>query len=113
MKKIYATLLIIVLGFVLGYLIHWIFSWVVVVAVIWGFRLNAIDSFLSGFMALFLLWGLYALTLDIQNESILSTRIGQLLAGLSSTVLILTTALLGAIGGGLVGWSSSALLGKC
>lgn len=60
-------------------------------------------AFLSGFIALFLLWGGLALTANLQNEGILATRIAWLLplSG-SPNLIILVTALVGALvaGGG-------------
>ena len=59
-------------------------------------------AFLSGFVALFLLWGALAFWIDQQNQGILSRKVSQLfpLQG-SSLLLILITALLGALVAGL------------
>lgn len=58
-------------------------------------------AFLSGFLALFLLWGGLALAANLANGGILATRIALLLplSG-SSYALILVTALVGALVGG-------------
>ncbi|MFM7840042.1 MAG: hypothetical protein ACKO6K_10770, partial [Chitinophagaceae bacterium] len=59
-------------------------------------------AFLAGFVALFLLWGALAFWIDQQNQSILSHKVAQLfpLQG-SSLILILITALVGALVAGL------------
>ena len=64
-------------------------------------RLNGFKSFLFGFLAIALLWGAYAFFINGQNEGILSTKIGMLLGGLSSNSLVIISALIGAIVGGL------------
>src|SRR5579863_5820673 len=58
-------------------------------------------AFLSGFTALFLLWGGLALAANLANEGILATRIAWLLPlNGSPHLLILVTAFLGALVGG-------------
>jgi hypothetical protein len=101
MKFITTTLLIALLSFCSGLFLPW-----------WGFALIAlavsallpqrpIVSFLSGFLALFLLWGGLAWFLDAANNSILSEKIARILPlGGSSFLLILVTAVIGALVGG-------------
>jgi hypothetical protein len=58
-------------------------------------------AFLSGFAALFLLWGGLALAANLANKGILATRIAWLLPlNGSPYALILVTALIGALVGG-------------
>jgi len=58
-------------------------------------------AFLSGFTALFLLWGGLALAANLANEGILATRIAWLLPlNGSPHLLILVTAFVGALVGG-------------
>jgi hypothetical protein len=58
-------------------------------------------AFLSGFLALFLLWGGLALAANLANGGILATRIAWLLPLSGSPyALILVTALVGALVGG-------------
>lgn len=58
-------------------------------------------AFLSGFLALFLLWGVLALAANLANGGILATKIALLLPlGGSPFALILVTALVGALMGG-------------
>ena len=67
-------------------------------------------AYLTGFAGIFLLWGMLGLWIDLQNESILSHRIASLFPlGGSSALLILITAIVGAIIGGLSALSGSFL----
>jgi len=101
MKFTVTVLLIAALSFLSGLYLPW-----------WGFALaSALVSalipqrpgiaFLSGFVAVFLLWGLLAWSIDAANNSILSKKIAQILPlGGSPALLILVTALVGALVGG-------------
>jgi hypothetical protein len=113
MKFIIVTLLIAMLSFCSGLFLPW-----------WGFALAAFavsalipqrpaDAFLSGFLALFLLWGGLAWFLDAANNSILSKKIAMILPlGGSSWLLILVTALVGALVGGGAALSAGYLRGR-
>ena len=110
MKFIITTLLIAILSFCSGLFLPW-----------WGFAFIAFAvsallpqrpmvAFLSGFLALFLLWGGLAWLLDAANNSILSGKIARILPlGGSSVLLILVTALVGALVGGGAALSGSYL----
>ncbi|OQP52573.1 hypothetical protein A4H97_24940 [Niastella yeongjuensis] len=67
-------------------------------------------AWLTGFVSIFICWGLLAFLIDSQNESILSARMANLFPlGGSSALLILITAVVGAIIGGLSALSGSFL----
>ena len=67
-------------------------------------------AFLSGFLGVFILWAGIAWWIDIKNEGVLSKRIAELFyLGGSSTLLILVSALIGALVGGLAAMSGSFL----
>jgi hypothetical protein len=67
-------------------------------------------GFVSGFISIFLLWGLLALWIDIKNNSLLSHKIAELFPlGGSSVLLILVTALVGALVAGFAAMAGSAL----
>lgn len=101
MKFIVSILLIALLSFVSGLYFPW-----------WGIALAAFIvsafiplrpglAFLAGFLALFLLWGLLAWGIDVGNVSILSKKVSRILPlDGSSFLLILVTALVGALVGG-------------
>lgn len=95
-------------GILLNFLPWWIIGAVAAIAAL-VFRTNPVLSFLAGFLGIALLWGLYAGYLDEQNESILSSQLGQIFKGLSSMGLIFTTALIGGLVGGLSAMSGSLL----
>ncbi|RME93363.1 MAG: hypothetical protein D6772_15995 [Bacteroidetes bacterium] len=57
-----------------------------------------------GFLAGLLLWGGYAAYLNALNEGILATRLGETFGGLSASMLVAVTGLLGAIYAGLGVW---------
>jgi hypothetical protein len=65
-------------------------------------------AFLSGFIGLFLLWGLLAILKDNPNEHILSTKVAKLLPlGGSYILLIFLTAFIGGLVSGLAATSGS------
>jgi hypothetical protein len=100
-KFFVTTVLIALMSFICGLFFPW---WSIALA---AFVVSAlipqqpVPAFFAGFLGLFLLWGTMALIIDLANESILSTRIANLLPlqG-SSTALILVTGLVGALVGG-------------
>jgi hypothetical protein len=100
-KFFVTTALIALLSFISGLFLPW---WMIAPV---AFVVSALVpqgpllSFLSGFLALFLLWGGMAMAIDAANDSILSTRVaGVLPLQGSPTLLIIVTALLGALAGG-------------
>ena len=67
-------------------------------------------AYLSGFVSIFLLWGGLSFWIDAQNNSILSQKIASLFPlGGNGLLLILITAIVGAIIGGLSALSGSFL----
>jgi hypothetical protein len=65
-------------------------------------------AFLSGFIGLFLLWGLLAILKDNPNEHILSSKVAKLLPlGGSYILLIFLTAFIGGLVSGLAATSGS------
>ena len=70
-------------------------------------------AFLSAFFSLLLLWSGLALWIDIANESILSSRISELLGiGHNSFLLILITGVVGGLVAGFAAMSGSFLLSR-
>jgi hypothetical protein len=110
MKFLASTALIALLSLIAGLYGPW-----------WGFALAAFlvsvlitqrpgMAFLSGFVALFLLWGLLAWRIDAANGSLLSRKVAQILPlGGSPFLLILVTAIIGALVGGGAALSGSYL----
>ena len=101
MKFFLSIILTAVLAYVLSLFLPW---WTIALAgFVIAFIVNdkAPMSFLSGFLSVFILWGVMAYMMDIQNEHILSSKMGELLGGLSSITLVLVTAFIGALVTGL------------
>lgn len=111
MKFLLATLLTAFLSYIICLFLPWWGIAIVAFLVALLVRQTIGESFLAGFTALFLLWGVLALWIDIKNESILSTKIAQLFSlGESHFLLILLTALIGALVGGFAAMCGASLL---
>jgi hypothetical protein len=110
MKFLATTLLIALFSLLTGLYLPW-----------WAFALPAAIisilipmksgwAFLSGFLALFLLWGTLAGIQDNANDSILASKIAAILPlGGSPVLLIGVTALIGALVGGGAALTGSLL----
>ena len=111
MRFLLATLLTALLSFIAGLYLPW-WSIAIIAFFVALFMGQFIGrSFLSGFLGIFLLWFIVALWIDINNEHILSQKIAQLFSlGNSSVLLILITALIGALVGGFAAMSGASLL---
>ena len=110
MRFLLATLLTVALGFVAGIYLPWWSIAMVSFLVALLIAQSPGSGFLSGFTGIFILWGLLSLWIDLKNESILSHKIAQVIPlGGSSVLLILITALLGAIVGGFAAMAGSSL----
>jgi hypothetical protein len=110
MRFLLSTLLIAVLSFISGLFLPWwslaIIAFLIALLIPQGIG----RSFLSGFLGVFLLWGLLSLWIDLKNESILSHKIAQLFPlGGSSVLLILITAIIGALLGGFAAMSGASI----
>lgn len=105
MKFVVALVLTAALSFLAGiYIPFWWFFAPVAFLVGVLIHQKPFRSFMSGFLALFLLWGGLAYWADFENESILSGKIASLLPlGGSALLLILVTGL---VGGLVAGFSS-------
>ena len=90
-----------------SYISQWLMPW-------WGVMVGAglatavvynkaTSSFFAGFLGVGILWFIVAFTFNSANDSILSTRVAELFKLSSGLQLVLVTALLGAIIGGLSG----------
>ena len=110
MKLIVSILLIALLSFAAGLYLPW---WSIalaafIVAVLIYQKAGA--AFLSGFLGLFLLWGILSWIRDVKNEGILSHKIAAIFPlGGSSFLLILVTAIVGGLVAGLASLSGSYL----
>lgn len=108
MKFITAILLTALLGYACPlYMAWWTFvitSFIVAIAI----HQKPFKAFTSGFLGLFLLWGILAIIIDNNNEHLLSQKIAQILPlNGSAQLLIFITAFIGGLVSGL-----SALTGS-
>ena len=110
MKFIVSIILTALLSFEAGRYLPW---WSIAIA---AFAVAALipqkprKSFWTGFIALFLLWGVLAYYIDVKNVHILSQKIAELIIkSKSSSLLILITALIGGLVAGFAALSGSYL----
>lgn len=110
MRFFLAVILIILLCFIAGLYLPWWSIALVAFLVALLLSLGAGRSFLAGFSGVFLLWALLSFWIDVKNESVLSHKIAQLFPlGGSSILLILITALIGALVGGFAAMAGGSL----
>jgi hypothetical protein len=112
MKFILATLLTALLAFLAGLVLPWWSIAVISFLVAALLRQPLGKSFLAAFTAIFLMWGLLATWIDFKNEGVLSNKIAQLFSLGNSLLLILITAILGALVAGLAAVCGASLIKK-
>ena len=108
MKFIASVLLTALLSFVICLYMDWwsiaIAAFVVAICI----HQKPLRSFLTGFSALLLLWGGLSWWIDIKNGHVLSQRLAILLPlGGSSFLMVLVTAIIGALVGGFAALAAS------
>ena len=110
MKFIVSILLTALLSFVICLYFDW---WTIAIAafvVALCIRQQPKKAFLTGFIALFLLWGGLAWSIDIANEHVMSHRLAAVLPfGGSSFLMIFVTAFIGALIAGAASLAGSYL----
>ena len=111
MRFLLATLLTALLSFIAGLYLPWWSVAIIAFLVALFIRQFVGKSFLSGFLGIFLLWFVVAFWIDIKNEHILSQKIAQVFPlGGSSILLVLITAIIGALVGGFAAMSGASVL---
>lgn len=110
MKFLVSVLLTALLSFTAGLYLPW---WTIAAC---AFSVSALilqsplKSFFAGFTGVFLLWLIFALLIDSANDHILSRKIAQIFPlGGMSFLLILVTAIVGGLVGGLGAFTASYL----
>ena len=110
MRFFLSLLLIALLSFIAGLYLPWWSISVVAFLVALGIRPSIGLGFLSGFLGIFLLWFALSFWIDTANESILSHKVALIFPlGGNSLLLMLVTALVGALVGGFAAMAGSAL----
>jgi len=105
MKNILLSLLKLATSFGLmwgiGYLAHQQFPWwitaVVAAGVAFFIPVKTVHGFAAGLGAFGLLWGLQAYNLNIMNQELLATKMGELLGGFKPIHLVYATATIGGL----------------
>lgn len=110
MRFILSLLFTAALGYMLGIFLDW---WSVAIAafvIALLYPQSPGKAFTSGFLAIFLLWGILATVMDVRNDHILATRMADLiLKSPSPGIMILITAVLGGVVGALSALSAAML----
>ncbi|MDB5196467.1 MAG: hypothetical protein JWP88_838 [Flaviaesturariibacter sp.] len=110
MRFLVSLLLIALFSFIAGLYLPWWSLAIVAFLVALLVPQSIGKSFLAGFAGIFLLWAILAFWIDVQNNHVLSQKIAQLFKlGNASVLLILITALIGALVGGFAAMSGSSL----
>lgn len=110
MRFILATLLTATLSFLAGLYTPWWSIAVVSFLVALLIKQRYGVAFISGFVGIFLFWGLLAFWIDVKNNHVLATKIAQVFGlGASYTLMIAVTGLVGAVVGGFAAMSGSSL----
>lgn len=110
MKPVIYILLFIVAGGLISVIlpIWWLFA-IIAFLIALFIKLSPKSGFVHLFIAGFILWGGMALTIYLQNDSTLSSKISDLFGIGSNWLLFLITALIGGLISGLAGWSGASL----
>ena len=98
-------LIILILSVVSGFILPWWAAAIIafLAATYWGKR--PAQVFLAGFAALFIAWVILALIKTIPNENILATRVAHLFHLPAWILLLVVTALIGGLVGGMAALS--------
>lgn len=104
MKFFVSLLLVALLGFAAPLYFPWWSFAITTFIVLFFLRQTPGKSFLTGFLGLFLLWGINAFWLDMANNHLLSQKVAVILPlGGSTILLIILTAFIGGLVSGFAG----------
>ena len=110
MKFIVSLLLIMLLAFVACLYLPWWSIAIVAFIVAIGIPQSPMRSFLTGFLALFLLWGGLSFWISSANAHLLAQKVSLLILKMDNPyLLIIATALIGALVAGFAALSGSYL----
>ena len=105
MKFLLHILLILIGSYVLTLFVPWMGFIGVAFLVSYFMKQKEGQSFLAGFLAIALFWGVYAFILNQGNGGLLAGKIGEIFGGLSAFMMVLVTTIIGGLLGGLASWS--------
>lgn len=98
-------LLILVLAALLQHFLPWWVITPIAFGAAWAGSKSPGKAFLSGFLAVFLLWLGMSVWLYAGNDGILAGRVGRLFGGLPGWLLPVISALIGGLTAGVAAWS--------
>ena len=107
MKFIVSVLVIALLSLAAGLLLPWWTIAVVAFVVTSLIPQNPLRSFLSGFTALFLLWGALSWFISSNNEHLMASKVALILKMGNPIIMIVATALIGALVAGFAALAGS------
>ena len=91
--------------FLVGWIAHLILPWYAILLIAFPFGIlisvREWQSFLAGFLAGFMLWGINAGYMNLQNDGLLAGRMGELMGGMGPAWMVALTALLGGLLAGM------------
>jgi hypothetical protein len=113
MKKFIYSLILVVVGALVGIYLPWYAMGVAFGLIAFALNMPLKSSFLTGFIAGFLLWVISAIWLDLQHPSTLPSRMAQVFP-LKGNVfaLFILTGVLGGLFSGIWTWAGARLRQK-
>ncbi len=109
MKGILLAAIVAVVGWVVHSIVPWYGMALLSLVIAWVVGLKPVPSLIWAAVGGGILWGAAAAWMNHLNAGILSARVGELLGGLSGSMLVVITAMLGAMLAGLGGWLGGLL----
>ncbi len=97
----------VILVFILSQSIHWMAGILVLPLPVYLARMKPGRAFMLGFFGVGLAWCIYAYWLSAENDHLLSSQVGDLFGHITPLSLSVVTAVLGGLGGALVGASTA------
>lgn len=101
--------IILILSFFSGFFLPW---WMVAVIAFFAslmFGKKSLKTFFSGFGGVAIAWAILALIKSIPNDHILATRVAKLFQLPHWSLILLVTAIVGGLVGGMAAWSGILL----
>lgn len=93
----------------LAYLLQLVFPWWMIMLVPFAItsftKQSAGSSFLVGFIGIFILWFVHAWVITMQSGTIMTEKVAELFSLPGSFILLIITAIIGAMAGGMGGLS--------
>jgi hypothetical protein len=113
MKFLVSILLVALFAFALGLYLPWWSIGIAAFVVIAFINQSSGKAFLTGFLGIFLLWLIISIAINTSNNGLLASKVAAILPlGGSAFLLILFTAFIGGLVGGMAALTASFLVKK-